>query len=146
VGEPRERQSRRCGRLRSKADFNRVRSEGRSWSSQLFVLQAAPNRLGTIRVGIVASKRLGKAVRRNRVRRLVREAMRALCGRLSSGWDLVIIARSRTVGASLAEIQEALEDVLKRAGLFDGPPVANESPTGGFPFPSADSQLDRIDR
>ncbi len=126
--------SRRCDRLRSSADFSRVRTEGRSWSSPLLVIQAAPNRLDTIRIGVIVSKRLGKAVRRNRIRRLIREAARVLCQRLRGGWDLVIIARSRMAEATFAEVQAALEEVLTRARLLDGPPVATESPTGGFPF------------
>ncbi len=120
--------------MRSSADFSRVRTEGRSWSTPLLVVQAAANRRDTVRVGVVVSKRLGKAVRRNRIRRLIREAVRVLCRRLRSGWDLVIIARSRMTEARFAEVQAALEEALTRAGLLLGPPVATESPTGGFPF------------
>lgn len=125
---------RRYERLRTKAEFARVRAEGRSWSSRLLVLQAVPNESGRLRAGIIVSKRLGKAVRRNRVRRQVREAIRSLRPRLRGGWDLVIIARPAAVGASFADVQLALEEVLRRAGILDGPPVASESPAGGLPL------------
>jgi len=122
--------------LRKSNEFRRVRTEGRSWSSPLLVVQAARNQLETVRVGIIVSKRLGNAVRRNRVRRVIRETLRALCHRLRAGWDLVIIARSPILEARYVEVFTALEDVLNRAALLDGPPVASESPAGGFPFAS----------
>lgn len=137
--------ARRCGRLRDSSEFGRVRAAGRSWTSPLLVLQAAPGETEAIRVGFVVSKRIGKAVRRNRVRRLLREAMRRVCSRVRCGWDLVIVARSRIVGEALDVVQVALEDVLKRAGLLDGPPVATESPTGGFPF-AGEQPSDRTTR
>ncbi|HVC32252.1 MAG TPA: ribonuclease P protein component [Chloroflexota bacterium] len=144
--EPNVSHSRRCERLRSDSEFKQVRTEGRSWSSPLLVLQAAPNRAGTVRFGIIASKRLGKAVQRNRARRLVREAVRRLCHRLRRGWDLVIVARTGLVEASLEAVSLALEDLFSRAGLFDGPPVANESSAGGFPFPASLTSVDRTRR
>src|SRR5579884_2880813 len=132
--ESRQLPRRRCGRLRSSKDFDRVRTEGRSWPARLLLIQTAPNPNGEIRVGVVASKRLGHAVRRNRVRRLIREAIRKLCAHLRSGWDVVIVARSGMVGASFQAVLAALEDGLRRAGIFDGPPVATVSSAGGFPF------------
>jgi len=125
---------RRCGRLRRSKDFDRVRAQGRSWSAGILLVQAAPNLIGEIRIGMITSKRLGNAVQRNRVRRLIREAIRALCTHLLTGWDIVIVARSGMVGASYRAVLAALEDGLRRAGICDGPPVANVSSAGGFPF------------
>jgi ribonuclease P protein component len=124
------RSHRKCGRLRRDAEFERVRAEGGSWSSPLMVLRAAPAPEG-IRFGTIASKRLGKAVRRNRVRRLVREAIRRVCDRLRPGWDLVIVARSQMVAASADQVQSALEELASRAGLIVGPPE-DQTSAGGF--------------
>jgi ribonuclease P protein component len=85
----------------------------------------------TVRFGAVTTKRLGKAVQRNRARRLIREAMRMLCPRLQAGWDVVIIARPRLLEASAPQVQTVLEDLLRRAELFTGPPVEDGPSTGG---------------
>jgi len=83
-----------------------------------------------VRIGLVATKRLGNAVRRNRARRLLREAIRKLGPSLRPGSDLVIVARSALLDASLDQIQAALSETLSRAGLLGGPPPENSSVDG----------------
>jgi ribonuclease P protein component len=99
----------------------------------MFLLRAARGPADEIRYGTVTSKRLGKAVRRNRARRLVREAMRRLCGRLRTGWDLVIVVRSGALGAKAGEVVADLTVLATRAGLFEGPPE-DEVSDGGSTF------------
>lgn len=97
-------------------------------------MRTAPALHGSVRFGIVTTKRFGKAVQRNRARRLIREAMRRLCPRLQAGWDIVIIARPRLLEASAHNVQESLEALLGRAELFAGPPEEDHASAGGFPF------------
>jgi ribonuclease P protein component len=104
-------------RLRLNADFQRVRQKGKSWANRLMVLCALPNDLEYSRFGFAASKRIGKAVVRNRARRRMREAVRLRRVVMSEGWDMVFIARSPIVGATYPEIAWAVEDLLKRADL-----------------------------
>jgi ribonuclease P protein component len=104
-------------RLAHSEDFARVRRQGRSWSHVLLVLLAARNGLAYTRFGFVVSKRVGMAVVRNRVRRLMREAARARLDQIASGWDIVLIARSPIVQADLNRIGEALDSLLQKAGL-----------------------------
>jgi ribonuclease P protein component len=99
----------------------------------MLLMRAAPGPASEIRFGTVTSKRLGKAVRRNRARRLVRQAMRQVCSRLRPGWDLVFVVRSGALGASAGAVQADLELLARRAGLLEGPPEDNQS-TGGFAF------------
>ena len=96
------------------------------------ILRVARASHGTVRFGAVTTKRLGKAVRRNRARRLIREAMRMLCPRLQAGWDVVIIARPRLLEASAPQVQAALEGLLRRAELFAGPPGEDHPISGGL--------------
>ncbi len=105
-------------RLRRPTDFERVRREGRSWSHPLLVLVALANEFDYTRVGVTASRRVGRAVARNRAKRLLREAARRFYPRLLPGWDLVLISRPGIVGTRKPQVEEALNLLLKRAGLF----------------------------
>ena len=109
-------------RLKKSAEFQRVRALKQSWAHPLLVLYAAPNGLEITRVGISTSKRIGKAVVRNRVKRLIRESTRKLLPLLSPGRDLVFVARPNAADASYAEIGRAVEILLQRARLL--PPRA----------------------
>ncbi len=105
-------------RLRRSVDFERVRQEGRAWSHPLLVLVAAPNPVGLTRIGVVAGRRLGTAVARNRAKRLLREAARHLYPRLAPGWDLVLIARPPILTVKEPQVEAALERLAGEAGLL----------------------------
>ena len=82
------------------------------------VLYARKNRTGTNRVGITVSKKLGKAHIRNRVRRRLREVYRLNEARFKPGWDIVVVARSRCVGADFSKMENAYLSLAKKAGLL----------------------------
>jgi len=106
-------------RLRSAADFQRVRDQSpRVWPHRLLVLHVAPNDLECARVGITVSGRVGKAVVRNRIRRRLREALRARLDSLAAGYDVLVVARPPSAQASWLELDAALESVLQRAGAI----------------------------
>ena len=106
-------------RLRSAADFSRVRERApRAWTHPLLVLYAAPNDLPQTRLGITVSRRVGKAVVRNRVRRRVREAARLLLPQLAPGCDLVFVARPASAGADWSALKMAVEQTLARASVL----------------------------
>jgi len=105
-------------RLRHRADFERVRSEGRLWQHPFLAIAVAPNTLGHNRYGFVASRRLGGAVVRNRVRRVLRELARLSTPNLKPGFDMTFIARNAIVDQPYSKVQSALEDLFKRAGLW----------------------------
>ncbi len=77
-----------------------------------------PNHLGTTRFGFVTGKRLGNAVTRNRSRRLMREAVRRVSDCIPGGFDVVVIAGRRSVGAGYQEICRSVEELAGRAGLL----------------------------
>ena len=106
-------------RLRTSADFLHVREQAsRGWPHPLLVLYVAPNERDQTRVGITVSSRVGNAVVRNRVRRRVREALHARLADLAGTNDLLVIARPASATASWAELNDALETVLERAGVW----------------------------
>lgn len=105
-------------RLTRSEDFKRVRRFGKSFAHPLVVLVVQANEEDKLRVGVAAGRTVGTAVKRNRAKRLMREAMRTLIPSLASGRDLILIARPALSSATLAETRQALLTVLHRANLL----------------------------
>lgn len=82
------------------------------------VLYARKNGTDTNRVGITVSKKLGHAVVRNRVRRRLREVYRLHEDKFQSGWDIVIVARSKTVTAEFSKLTAAYLQLADKAGIL----------------------------
>ncbi len=105
-------------RLQDNQQFQVVKKDGRSWSDPLLVLCVLPNGLEYSRFGFSVSKRVGKAVVRNRVKRLLREATRLRQAGIPPGRDLVFIARSPIKAANFQQVDQAVEQLLRQAGLL----------------------------
>lgn len=87
-------------------------------ANSLLVLYARPNRTGKNRIGITASKKLGKAVVRNRVRRRLREVYRLNEEKFQPGWDIVVVARSRCITAGFDKLTNAYLSLAQKAGIL----------------------------
>jgi len=105
-------------RLARSEDFARLRREGQTFRGRFMLLNIAPNTLSHNRYGLVTSKRLGGAVVRNRVRRLIREGLRQVTPTLTAGWDVVLVAHPSIVGQPLAEIMRAFDALARQSGLL----------------------------
>ena len=82
------------------------------------VLYARKNRTDGNRVGITVSKKLGKAHVRNRVRRRIREVYRLNEEKFLPGWDIVVVARSRSVEAPFDKLTKSYLSLAKKAGIL----------------------------
>jgi ribonuclease P protein component len=125
--------TRRRPRLSRSADFQRVYRQGDSVSSRYFVLYAFPREdsdgepgapdVGDIRLGVSVGRRVGGAVERNRVKRLLREAFWALPERVSQRHDYVVVARQGAAELAdtggLDSFRTDLESLLGRLELED---------------------------
>lgn len=99
-------------------DFRRIYARGKSYVSPLVVVYALKNRTKNVRVGITTSKKVGNAVQRNRSRRVIREAFRALAPRVRPGFDLVLVARGKTPYVKSTDVRRQLERQLQAVGLL----------------------------
>ena len=104
--------------LRNQRDFARVYKQGKSKGSRFMVVLYRKNGLGFTRTAFVSSKKVGNSVKRNRSRRLMREAFRAVNSSVRNGYDIVFVARNTIDGRSEAEVENNMRYVLKECGLF----------------------------
>ena len=99
--------------LKENHEFRRLYHRGTSSAGRHLVLYCRKNKLGRNRLGLTVSAKLGKAVQRNRVKRLFREASRLHENEFARGIDIVLVARSRAVGATYLEIEKSLLRALR---------------------------------
>lgn len=109
---------RREYRLRKGPEFDTVYAKGTVTNGPFVVLRVLPNDLGHPRWGFAVGKRLAKqSVRRNRLRRRLRECARLLA--VTAGADVVVTAKAPAMSASAAELRSALVRSLTRCGLIE---------------------------
>ena len=106
----------KAARLKGKKEFDAVFSEGRVWANNFVVLKAVPNIAGVNRYGIVAGRRLGKAVVRNKVKRRLRAMVRNIAAR--EGWDVVLVARKTATEIDYHMLESATRELFTRARLL----------------------------
>ncbi|NTU86139.1 MAG: ribonuclease P protein component [Chloroflexales bacterium] len=123
----------RAYRLRRPDQFRRARREGRTVTTPLLTLNVVAGRRRRTRCGFVVTKRLGTAVRRNRAKRRVREAVRLALPAITPGYDLVFVVRGPEVlVAPFPAIRQAVEQLLRRAQLWQEARIDPGDPVGAL--------------
>ncbi len=115
-------------RIRADADFQAVYNRRRSAADTTLIVYACENSLTHSRLGRSVSKKVGNAVTRNQWRRLIREGFRLSRPELPTGYDFVIIPRSKAI-PTLQEVRKSLVRLARQATRkITSEPKAEEKP------------------
>ena len=117
-------------RLRSAREFDAVFKRGRRFPGRLFLVVVAENTQRSDRLGLAVSRRVGGAVARSRVRRLLRESFRRLAPRGTTGLDIVVVPHKDIVSCSQSEVERELGARLLRVRRSPEPAGARPDPAG----------------
>lgn len=108
-------------RLGSSREFKAVFSGGKTYAHRLLILKVLPTASDKpSRFAFSSSAKLGNSVARNRAKRLLRESLRLMKGRVKLyGYDAILIARPSSRDAHITEVRRAVESLLREAGMLD---------------------------
>ena len=106
-------------RIRKQKDFDHIFGKGGSFCSQGFLaVKLVPNELTHSRFGFIVSNKISKsAVKRNRIKRLLRESVRLRWMQINPGFDVVMMARADVSEKSFEDVDKAVDSLLKKSGL-----------------------------
>ena len=105
--------------LKENHEFRRLYQKGASAVGGGMVVYCWKNRLGRNRLGLTASTKLGHAVVRNRARRRLREVYRLNTPAMKQGYDIILVARSRTLTASWKELNNTFLKLCRKLDLLE---------------------------
>jgi ribonuclease P protein component len=106
-------------RLAKREDFNKVYRYGKSMANHQFVLYYLPqSKLEQFRLGISVSKKVGNAVVRNRLRRMIKEIVRLKKENMTPHYDYVLIARKPAAEMEYADMEKSILHVIRKASLY----------------------------
>lgn len=105
--------------IKQNYEFRRMYAKAKSGVSPYLVVYFRPNKRGHNRLGVTVSAKLGHAVVRNRVRRRIREIFRLSQGQLKQGYDVIVVARGRSVQAEYKELERAFLRTCAKLSLTE---------------------------
>ena len=103
--------------LKQNHEFRRLYNKGKSAVSPYFAVYCRKNHRPVSRLGITTGVKLGNAVKRNRVRRRIRELYRTNEQNILSGYDIVVVARTRAIFAKYSDLEQSFRKLMKKLEL-----------------------------
>lgn len=104
--------------LKLNKDFKRLYYRGESIVTRSVVIYVQKNRFNKNRLGLTCGKTVGKANKRNRAKRLMRESYRLLADEIKQGYDIVIIARTRILGKKCSDVLQDVRYAFTKLGMI----------------------------
>ncbi len=104
--------------LKENRQFQRAYKRGKSFVSPCLVSYVIKNNTNNLQIGITTSKKIGKAVQRNRCRRIIRAAFFELKPQIKDGYDIVFVARAKTPFVKSTDILSAMKNHLQQAKVL----------------------------
>jgi ribonuclease P protein component len=111
----------KADRLLKRREFIALANSGRRIQNEYFIAVFSPGCHGRSRLGITVTKKVGGAVKRNRIKRLVREFFRLNRQSLSGEWDINIIAKYHTADITSEQAYQSLQNIINRISRYDDP-------------------------
>ena len=105
-------------KLKKRWEFQRGYRKGQKYWNREFVIYVYRNTFNSTRLGITASKKIGKSVHRNRAKRLIREVFRLSKERIRPGYDIVVVGRAPSIHLAYQDAQKALLYLFRKARIL----------------------------
>ena len=105
--------------IKENKDFKRLYYRGKSVANDILVVYCRQNPYPYCRLGLTVSSKVGKAVVRNRVRRLIKESYRLMEDRVRRSMDIVVVARSKAAFSDFRTVSGALERAFIKSGIIN---------------------------
>ncbi|MDL2236600.1 ribonuclease P protein component [Christensenellaceae bacterium OttesenSCG-928-K19] len=105
--------------LKKNREFSFVYRRGKAVHTKYFTFIFAKSRYGGARAGFSVSKKVGNSVKRNKVRRRLKEAFRAFLPGIAGNYSIVFVARVGAADAEYAALLKTMERALKKAGVLN---------------------------
>ncbi|AYO32133.1 ribonuclease P protein component [Biomaibacter acetigenes] len=109
----------RCFRLTKNFEFINVYRAGKRWSCAYFNMYVKKNNLERTRLGVSISKKVGKSVVRNRLKRRIKEIFRESIGNIKKGYDVVISVKPETANIEYGQMKKEIKNLLRRGRVWD---------------------------
>ena len=104
--------------LKLNKDFKRLYYRGKSVATRSVVIYMSKNKFGHNRVGLTCGKTVGKATKRTRAKRLMRESYRLISGEVKQGFDIVLVARTRIVDKKCPEVFKDIKYAFSKLDMI----------------------------
>jgi ribonuclease P protein component len=105
-------------KIKKNSHFRFIYSRGKSYSNDKLVLYIFRNKKNINRIGLSVSKKIGNSVKRNRIKRLIREGYRINKIKFKKGFDFIFIARTGSRNSNFSDIERSVLYLMKKGGLI----------------------------